>query len=127
MEPRYREYGIKRFKRIPVSGAFHTNLMKPAVEPFRAALKNVEISEPYCHVRSNVDGKRYLKLDHVLKKLPTQIYKPVLWEQLIHYLYKRPKDVPVPQTFTCGPGTSLKALLRNTNNRAACRCETITV
>lgn len=127
LESNYREFHIKKFKRVSVSGAFHTDLMKPAVEPFRVALSNVEMSEPFCFVHSNVDGKQYRNLDDIREKLPTQIYKPMLWEQMIHGIYKRRKEVDIPQTFTCGPGLSLKAMLRNINNRAASSCIPITV
>lgn len=126
LQRHYREFKIKKIIPIPVSGAFHTDLMKPAAEPFQIALENTELQEPYCFVYSNVDGKRYRNLDDIRKKLPQQIYKPMMWEQMIHMLYKRPQNVEVPKTFTCGPGTSLKTMLRNINNRAACACEPIT-
>ncbi|XP_065210788.1 probable malonyl-CoA-acyl carrier protein transacylase, mitochondrial isoform X2 [Planococcus citri] len=126
LERNYREFRIKKIKRIPVSGAFHTDLMKPAVEPFQVALKNVEMSEPYCFIYSNVDGKRYRSPDDIRKKLPEQIYRPMQWEQMIQRMYKRSKDIEIPKTFTCGPGTSLKTMLRDINNRAACACEPIT-
>ena len=34
METNGREFGIRRTKRLPVSGAFHTKIMKPAKENF---------------------------------------------------------------------------------------------
>lgn len=41
-----KQYRLRRVKRLPVSGAFHTNLMSSAVEPFTKALKNIFIEKP---------------------------------------------------------------------------------
>lgn len=38
-----REFGIKRTKTLPVSGAFHTRLMKPAKNVVKKALSQVEL------------------------------------------------------------------------------------
>lgn len=112
--------------RVPVSGAFHTNLMKPAVETFSEILKTIEMSEPSAYVYSNVDGKRYRTLKKVRKMLPKQIYKPVLWEQSLHYIYTRDKDVDVPLTYVCGPKAfSLKTMLQQVNGKAANCCHLI--
>ena len=37
-----------RSKRLPVAGAFHSPLMEPAVEPFRALVEQVSVAEPQC-------------------------------------------------------------------------------
>lgn len=36
-----------RTKPLPVSGAFHTELMESAVEPLREVLKQVEVSQTH--------------------------------------------------------------------------------
>ena len=38
-----------RVIRLDVAGAFHSPAMAPAAEPFRAALDEVEVSEPELH------------------------------------------------------------------------------
>lgn len=60
-------------KRIPVSGAFHSELMRPAVEPFIKALNCMKISDPAISVFSNVDGKKYKNAQHIKKQLPKQV------------------------------------------------------
>lgn len=125
LEKNYRTFKLKRLKRLPVSGAFHTDLMRPAVEPFRAALKRANVSDPIISVHSNVDGKRYQNASHIIRQLPKQIYKPVKWEQTLHVLYERPEGEHFPKTFECGPGSSLKTILKVVNGKAWNSCVTI--
>lgn len=44
--------------------------------------------------------------------------KPVKWEQTLHVLYERDPDMHFPRTFECGPGSSLKAILKQVNAKA---------
>lgn len=109
---------MKRLKKLPVSGAFHTSLMQPAVEPFKKALRKVDIVDPIVPVFSNVEGKSYKNAHHIKIQLPKQIYKPVRWEQTLHILYERKVGEYFPRTFECGPGDSLKMLLKMVNAKA---------
>lgn len=74
IEKNLTQYGIRKMKKIPAYGAFHTSLMEPAVEPFRLALKNVDIEDPIINVHSNIDGKQYYSADIIRKKLPKQVH-----------------------------------------------------
>ena len=38
-------FKLRRFKRLPVSGAFHTELMRPAVEVMKKALAKIPIED----------------------------------------------------------------------------------
>ena len=51
------DFGIRRTKRLPVSGAFHTDLMKPAVQIFKEALKDVAVERPRVPVFSNFNNQ----------------------------------------------------------------------
>lgn len=73
LETNAKHLKLRRIKRIPVSGAFHTALMEPAVEPFKKALKKITISDPVISVHSNVDGLRYRNAGHILHQLPKQV------------------------------------------------------
>lgn len=129
---------IRRIKRLPVSGAFHTPHMETAVESFAKALKKITLEEPLIRVYSNVDGKPYKSVAHILKQLPKQVFKdkrkykmklhiypffqivrPVKWEQTMHQMYERGQGQDFPRTFECGPGKGLLQVLEKVNAKAA--------
>lgn len=56
-----------------MSGAFHTDLMAPAVDPFKKALHKITVKEPVVSVYSNVDGKKYHNANHIKRQLPKQV------------------------------------------------------
>ncbi|KAK4877140.1 hypothetical protein RN001_009646 [Aquatica leii] len=122
LEKNYKQFNLKRIRRLAVSGAFHTNLMDPALKPFIKALEKSEVSDPVISVYSNVDGKVYRNAEHIRKQLPKQIVKPIKWEQLLHTVYERDPDAYFPRTFECGPGTSLKTILKQVNAKAWDQC-----
>ncbi|EFA00362.1 probable malonyl-CoA-acyl carrier protein transacylase, mitochondrial [Tribolium castaneum] len=127
LEKNAKELNLRKVKRLAVSGAFHSNLMLPAVEPFRKALNKSEVSNPVISVYSNVDGKKYKDAAQIKKQLPKQIVKPVKWEQLLHVVYERSQGDYFPRTFECGPGTSLRAILKQVNAKAWTTCFNIQV
>lgn len=113
-----KQFKLRKVKRLPVSGGFHTNLMESAVEPFKNALKKIQIEPPMIRVHSNIDGKIYRNADHIIRQLPKQIVKPVKWEQLLHIVYERKQGMDFPRTFELAPGTSLSVILKAVNARA---------
>lgn len=121
------EFKLRRLKELPVSGAFHTSLMKSAIEPMYEAIKQIEVKDPLISVHSNFDGKMYQDAKHIIRQLPKQICSPVKWEQTLHVLYERVKDVSFPKTYECGPGSSLSAILKQVNAKAADKCSTFKI
>lgn len=113
-----RKYNFFRTKLLPVSGAFHTRLMKPAVEPLAEALKGLTFKRPLVNVYCNVDGRRYRQgptIEHLLAK---QLVSPVKWEQIMHTIYERKKGKDFPQTFELGPGQQMGTILKTCNLKA---------
>lgn len=118
LEKNVKQYKLRKVKRLPVSGAFHTSVMESAVEPFIEALKKVRVDNPLISVHSNIDGKIYKNADHIKKLLPKQIVRPVKWEQLLHIIYERPQGDNFPRTFEVSPGKTLTTILKQVNARA---------
>lgn len=118
LQSRKKDYHMKRVQLLPVSGAFHSVLMQPAKKRLHEILANVPISDPIIKVYSNVDGKPYHNAKDIMMKLPPQITKPVHWEQTMHQIYSRGVKENMPNTFECGPGKQLGALLKKCNGKA---------
>lgn len=112
------EFNLRRTKRLPVSGAFHSSLMEPAIELFRRELNKIPIEDPIIRVYSNVDALPYRNAEHIRRQLPKQMVKPVKWEQLLHVIYERKDGENFPRTFECGPGKGLKAIMKQVNAKA---------
>ncbi|CAG2058451.1 unnamed protein product [Timema podura] len=122
IETNLAKFKLKRVRTLPVSGAFHSNLMKPAIPVFMKALRKANIDDPVISVHSNLDGKRYRNSDHIARQLPRQIWKPIKWEQTLHAIYERSVGERFPKTFECGPGQSLKSVLKMVNAKAWDSC-----
>jgi [acyl-carrier-protein] S-malonyltransferase len=66
---------------LKVEGPFHSDLMKPAAEGMRKALKNIKISKPKIPYISNLNGDFITEPDEIKESLVGQIYKTVQWEK----------------------------------------------
>lgn len=119
LEVNGKDFGLKRMKRLAVSGAFHTRLMKPASEDLRKALAKTPIREPKIPVYSNLDAKVYRDPDLIRRALARHVFEPVQWEQTIQSIYsdlRRGDELPV--TFECGPQNNMTTMLGMINLKA---------
>lgn len=107
-----------RTRLVPVSGAFHTKLMEPAVQPLSGVLRQINLRRPEVSVHSNVDGKCYMQEKHVQRQLAKQVVSPVKWEQTLHEIYERTRGQEFPYTYEVGPGRQLGATLQKCNMKA---------
>ncbi|CAJ1054794.1 malonyl-CoA-acyl carrier protein transacylase%2C mitochondrial [Xyrichtys novacula] len=114
-----RRLQFARIKPLPVSGAFHTELMECATEPLREVLRQVEINRPEINVYSNVDGKRYMNASHIRRQLVKQLVSPVKWEQTLHEIFERTQGTNFPHTYEVGPGKQLRSTLQKCNRKAS--------
>jgi [acyl-carrier-protein] S-malonyltransferase len=103
-EAQLKERGI-RGKRLPVAGAFHSPLMEPAVEPFRALVNEIEIGEPRVPVYSCVTAEPF---DDIPGLLVRAITEPVRWLDVMLALDAR----GVTDFVESGPGHVLSNLVK---------------
>lgn len=96
------KFGLKNIRRIPVSGAFHTPLMEPAIKHFKAMLYNTIIEKPRITVYANCNAEYYREPETIRKSLVKHLVQPVKWEQIIHKMYERPAGSTFPRTFDVG-------------------------
>jgi [acyl-carrier-protein] S-malonyltransferase len=108
-EEQLREAGV-RTKRLPVAGGFHSPLMEPAVEPFRAAVSETEVRDPGVPVLSCVTAEPF---DDVRERLVQAITHPVRWLDVMRALEERGATSFVDT----GPGRVLANLVRKSLER----------
>jgi malonyl CoA-acyl carrier protein transacylase len=97
-----RERG-KRALPLDVAGAFHSPSMRPAVEPFRAALDDVELREPRFPVVSCSTTEPFAD---VRAELAAALTKPVRWRETVLAL----REAGVSEFAEVGPGKVLTRL-----------------
>lgn len=108
------EKGAKKVVPLPVSGAFHTPLMKPIASKFSQFLDEITFAQPSCPVVANVDGQ-YKMTGHALKEaLKRQIDHPVLWEESMRKMLRK----EIHLFLEVGPGRVLKGLMRRIDSKA---------
>lgn len=119
IEQNGKDFGIKRMKRLAVSGAFHTQLMKPAYKDLHKAISAMKIQDPKIKVYSNLDASIYQDAEQIKKAIPRHVHKPVMWEQVIRQMYCDIRvDDQLPITFECGPQNNMTTLLGMVNLKA---------
>jgi [acyl-carrier-protein] S-malonyltransferase len=104
-----KEQGAKRAIRLPVSGAFHSPLMEPAAEGFRAALAAAPFAAGRVPVYGNVDGLPTTSASDARDRLARQLTSPVRWVDLVRRLAA---DHPDALYVEMGPGSVLAGLVK---------------
>jgi [acyl-carrier-protein] S-malonyltransferase len=104
-----KEQGAKRAIRLPVSGAFHSPLMEPAAEGFRAALATAPFATARVPVYGNVDGHPTTSAADARERLARQLTSPVRWVDLIQRLAADHSDALYVEM---GPGSVLTGLVK---------------
>jgi [acyl-carrier-protein] S-malonyltransferase len=75
--------GAKRFIKLAVGGAFHSELMEPARQELAKAIKEAEFKNPICPIYQNVDAQPETDPQMIKEKLNRQLTSPVRWTQTI--------------------------------------------
>ena len=115
--PLLKERGAKRAIQLPVSGAFHSELMRPARERFESAVQNATIRKPATLFISNHNAKPALETETIADHLPRQLTSPVRWTETLGFL----KEQGCQAYVESGPGSVLSGLLKKFDSDAPCR------
>jgi [acyl-carrier-protein] S-malonyltransferase len=100
--------GAKRALKLPVSGAFHSPLMEPAVDEFRGFLAGFpagDLSVPWV---ANVTGDVVTERDRVLDLLAQQLKSAVQWTKSMRAF----AAVHAGPSYEVGPGAVLAGLMK---------------
>ncbi len=101
-----KEAGAKRAMLLPVSGPFHSALMEPAAEAFKAYLAEFEVVNPGIPVLQNATNTFEQDAQQIRENLVKQIASPVRWTQSVLQL----ADNGVENLIEVGPGKVLTGL-----------------
>jgi len=102
------EHGIKRAVKLPVSGAFHSELMQPAVTALTDVLNSVSFAPASVPVISNVTAEPTTDPEQLKALLLKQVVSPVRWTESMQHLVNQ----NIATAYEVGPGSVLKGLMR---------------
>lgn len=108
--------GAMKVIRLQVAGAFHTDLMKPAVQALQTALNEVDFQSTTVPVISNVDARPHSQPDEFRELLAKQVVSPVLWEASLRAML----EDGVRQFIEVGTGRVLAGTLKRVNRKIPC-------
>lgn len=107
-----KEAGARRALMLPVGGAFHSPLMKPAEEELAAAIENVQFNTPICPVYQNVSTTAVTNPNEIKSNLVKQLTAPVKWTQSVENMIAD----GATEFIEVGPGKVLQGLVMKINN-----------
>ncbi len=105
---RARDLGARRVVPLATSGAFHSPLMEPAVEPLGQAIDRAAISPTSCPVVANTTARLIREADEIRAELRAQLSGRVRWTESI----RRVAEVGVDRLIEAAPGQVLAGLAR---------------
>lgn len=114
--------GTRRVIVLPVHGAFHSPLMKPAVPPMQAALAKATFHDPQVPFLANTDGDFLSDAQSIRASLARQITHCVRWSEIMSKI----AAMGVEAVVEVGPGRVLCGLWRQSGSTIAARpCSTV--
>ena len=109
-----KQTGAKRALILPVGGAFHSALMKPAEDELAQAIENTKFHKPICPVYQNVTSTAISNPDQIKKNLINQLTSSVRWTQSVQQMIKDGAS----EFIEVGPGKVLQGLVKKINKDA---------
>ncbi|MCI0473664.1 MAG: ACP S-malonyltransferase, partial [Ignavibacteria bacterium] len=101
-------YKCRLAKKLEVSGAFHSKLMKTSDSELRTALQITDIKDALIPVYTNADTMPITGRDEIRDALSRQLVSPVRWEALIRNMIKD----GVTKFYEIGSGKVLTGLIK---------------
>lgn len=106
--------GAKRVLILPVGGAFHSPLMKPAQDELEEAIKSAIFLKPVCPVYQNVHALPVTDPEEIRKNLIAQLTAPVRWTKTIENMIAD----GITEFVEVGASAVLRGMIRKINKDA---------
>ena len=100
--------GAKRALILPVSGPFHSSLMKPAGEELKKVLDTLTFNGSEVKLVANTSVEFVSEVEELKEELYKQTFGPVRWVETVAKL----KENGVTEFYEIGPGKVLKGLVK---------------
>ena len=100
--------GVRRVVRREVSGAFHTEMMRPAQDELDGTLRDVELHHTAVPVVANTTARPVTTPEEVRHELAQQLCGCVMWQASVEYMVAQ----GVTRFVEVGPGNVLTGLTR---------------
>ena len=105
---RLRKLGARRLVKLPVSGPFHSRMMRGAAESFAAELDRTAFADGKVPVVVNATASPVKSADEMRLALKRQMTSPVLWEDCV----MRMVELGVTDFVEIGPGRIVSSFIR---------------
>lgn len=106
--------GLRTMK-LAIRGAFHTEAVAPAVEPYREALEQVPIHTPTAPVYSSATAEPFgTRAPGIRDQLAAALVKPVRWRETVDALH----GLGVRRFVEAGPGNALSRMVSRAHRDA---------
>ena len=106
--------GAKRALLLPVNGAFHSPLMKPAQDKLAKAIENTKFNKPIIPIYQNITTTAVEDPEVIKKNLIAQLTGPVKWTQTVRNMIADGAESFVE----VGPGKTLQGLIKKIHPEA---------
>ena len=106
-----KERGAKRALILPVSGAFHSDLMESAKKELKDGIDKTEFRKPICRIYQNFSAKPVTDPEIIKMNLLSQLTGAVLWSQSVNEMV----NDGINEFVEVGPGNTLQGLIKKIN------------
>jgi [acyl-carrier-protein] S-malonyltransferase len=105
-----KEKGCRMATLLPVSGAFHSPLMKPAYDAFREKVDTIDFADSKIPLYSNYTAKPATGGEELKSNVLDQLMNPVRWTETLQNMHQNGASGFVE----VGPGKVLQGLVKRT-------------
>jgi [acyl-carrier-protein] S-malonyltransferase len=106
--------GARRVVPLDVSGAFHSEVMRPAQAEIDRILQGISFQEPLVPIIANTSALPITTSEGIRQELAGQLCGPVLWQQSVEYMAAQ----GIARFIEIGPGAVLTGLTKRTAPKA---------
>ena len=108
-----KEKGARKVIPLDVSGAFHSELMRPAVKGMAQSVSEITFYNPVIPIVANTTAKPMTTADEIREELLHQICHCVEWQKSMEYMI----DSGISTFVEIGPGRVLSGLAKRIDSR----------